>query len=188
MDGVARDLLHVFGEGFSSGATALAILALGQLVNIGTGTVAGLLAMVGRARMSVLNSVFFLGLSLVLDLLMIPPWGILGAAIANATSLAAVNLLRVIQVRQVLGILPYDRRFLRPLGAGLIAGTVALLLPLTGLDPLPRLVLRVLVLGVTYLGALAAFGIDPVDREVARAFRERLRRPVAASQPVEVSR
>jgi O-antigen/teichoic acid export membrane protein len=115
---------------------------------------------------------------------MIPPWGILGAAIANATSLAAVNVLRVIQVRQVLGIFPYDRRFLRPLGAGLIGGAVALLLPLAGLEPLPRLVLRVLALGVVYLGALAAFGIDPVDREVARAFRNRLRRrPAAASEP-----
>ena len=180
----SRDLLHVFGSGFSSGATALAILALGQLVNVGTGTVAGLLAMIGRARMSVLNSVLFLSLSLVLDFLMIPPWGILGAAIANATSLAAVNVLRVIQVRQVLGIFPYDRRFLRPLGAGLIGGAVALLLPLAGLEPLPRLVLRVLALGVVYLGALAAFGIDPVDREVARAFRNRLRRrPAAASEP-----
>jgi O-antigen/teichoic acid export membrane protein len=180
----SRDLLLVFGDGFSSGATALAILALGQLVNVGTGTVAGLLAMVGRARMSVLNSGLFLGLSLVLDFLMIPPWGILGAAIANATALAAVNVLRVVQVRQVLGIFPYDRRFLRPLGAGLIGGTVALLLPLAGLDPLPRLVLRVLVLGVVYLGALAAFGIDPVDREVARSLRDRLRRrPGAAAEP-----
>jgi O-antigen/teichoic acid export membrane protein len=179
----SSDLLHMFGEGFSGGATALTILALGQLVNVGTGTVAGVLAMIGRARMSVLNSVFFLGLSLVLDFLMIPRWGILGAAIANATSLAAVNVLRVIQVRQVLGIFPYDHRFLRPLGAGLIGGTVALLLPLAGLDPLPRLALRVLVLGVVYLGALAAFGIDPVDREVARAFRDRLRRPAAVSQP-----
>jgi O-antigen/teichoic acid export membrane protein len=181
--GFSRDLLHVFGEGFSGGATALSILALGQLVNVGTGTVAGVLAMIGRARMSVLNSVVFLGLSLVLDFLMIPPWGILGAAIANATSLAAVNVLRVIQIRQVLGIFPYDRRFLRPLGAGLIGWAVALLLPLAGLDPLPRLALRVLVLGLVYLGALAAFGIDPVDREVARAFRDRLRRQPVASRP-----
>jgi O-antigen/teichoic acid export membrane protein len=182
----SRDLLHAFGSGFSSGALALAILALGQLVNIGTGTVAGLLAMVGRARMSVLNSGLFLSLSLVLDVLLIPRWGVLGAAIANATSLAMVNVLRVVQVRQVLGIFPYDRRILRPLGAGLIGGTVALLLPLGGLDPLPRLVVRVLVLGVAYLGALAAFGIDPVDREVARAFRDRLRRrPASASGPVE---
>jgi O-antigen/teichoic acid export membrane protein len=180
----SRDLLHVFGTGFSSGATALAILAIGQLVNVGTGTVAGLLAMIGRARMSVLNSVFFLGLSVALDFLMIPKWGILGAAIANATSLAAVNVLRVVQARQALGIFPYDRSFLRPLGAGLIGGTVALLLPLAGMDLLPRLVLRTLVLGVAYLGALVAFGIDPVDREVARAFRDRLRRhPAAASGP-----
>jgi O-antigen/teichoic acid export membrane protein len=177
----SRDLLQVFGSDFSSGATALAILALGQLINVGTGTVAGLLAMIGRARMSVLNSVFFLSLSLALDFLMIPHWGILGAALANASSLAAVNVLRVVQVRRVLGIFPYDRRFLRPLGAGLIGGTVALLLPLAGMDPLPRLVLRMLVLGVTYLGALVAFGIDPVDREVARAFRDRLRRRPAAT-------
>jgi O-antigen/teichoic acid export membrane protein len=177
----SRDLLHVFGEGFSGGATALAILAVGQLVNVATGTAASVLAMIGRARMSVLNSVFCLSLAVGLDLLMIPPWGILGAAIANATSLAAVNVLRVIQIRQVLGILPYDRRFLRPLGAGLIGGTAALLLPLASLDPLPRLALRVLVLGVVYLGALAAFGIDPADRVVACALRDRLRRPAAVS-------
>jgi O-antigen/teichoic acid export membrane protein len=182
----SRDLLHVFGSGFSSGATALAILAIGQLVNVGTGTVAGLLAMVGRARMSVLNSVLFLSLSLALDFLTIPHWGILGAAIANATSLAAVNVLRVVQVRRVLGIFPYDRGFLRPLGAGLIGGTVALLLPLAGMDPLPRLILRMLVLGSAYLGALLAFGIDPVDREVAKAFRDRLRRrPAPAFGPAE---
>jgi O-antigen/teichoic acid export membrane protein len=178
----AHDLLHVFGEGFTGGATALAILALGQLVNVGTGTVAGVLAMIGRARMSVLNSLFFLGLSLLLDFLLIPAWGILGAAIANATSLAVVNLLRVVQIRKVLGIFPYDHRFLRPLGAGLIGGTVALLLPLAGLDPGPRLALRVLVLGVVYLGTLAAFGIDPVDREIAKAIRDRLRRGAVASQ------
>jgi O-antigen/teichoic acid export membrane protein len=180
--GFSRDLLHVFGEGFSGGATALAILALGQLVNVGTGTVAGVLAMIGRARMSVLNSVFFLSLSLGLDALLIPRWGILGAAIANATSLAAVNVLRVVQVRRVLGIFPYDRRFLRPLAAGLIGATAALLLPLASLDPLPRLALRVLVLGLVYLSALAAFGIDPVDREVARTLWDRLRRPAGASR------
>jgi hypothetical protein len=41
----------------------------------------------------------------------------------------------------------------------------------------------VLVLGAVYLGALAVFGIDPVDREVARTFRNRLRRAAAASHP-----
>jgi O-antigen/teichoic acid export membrane protein len=171
-----RDLLYLFGRDFGGGASALAILALGQLVNLGTGTVTGLLAMAGRARLSVLNSLLFLGLSLVLDLLLIPRWGVLGAAIANASALAAVNLLRLVQVRHGLGISPYDRRFLRPLAAGLAALAVAWLLPLPALGPVAQLGLRALVLCGIYVTALFALGIEPSDQEVARALRERLRR------------
>jgi hypothetical protein len=109
---------------------------------------------------------------------------VLGAAIANASALAAVNLLRLVQVRRDLGIVPYDRRFLRPLGAGLAAVTVAWLLPLSELHALPRLGLRMLVLGGLYLALLVLFGIEPTDREVARALRERLRRRAGARPPV----
>jgi O-antigen/teichoic acid export membrane protein len=167
-----RDLLALFGPGFTSGASALAILALGQLVNLGTGTAAGVLAIIGRTRLSVLDSVLFLGLSVTLDLLLIPRWSIVGAAVANAVALAAVNLLRVVQVHRALRIVPYDRRFLRPLAAGLLAGALAWLLPLGALDPLPRLGLRLLTLGAGYAGLLLAFGIDPLDRAVATAFRD----------------
>jgi len=165
------ELLTLFGASFSSGAAALAILALGQLVNVGTGTVASVLAIIGRTRLSVLDSVLFLGLSLGLDFLLIPRWSIVGAAVANACALAAVNLLRVVQVHRAIGLLPWDRRFLRPLAAGLVAGAVAWLLPLAALDPVPRLGLHVVTLGVVYAGLLLAFGIDPGDRAVAAAFR-----------------
>jgi O-antigen/teichoic acid export membrane protein len=166
-----QDLLTLFGEGFVSGTSALAILALGQLVNVGTGAAAGVLAIVGRTRLSMLDSLLFVGLSLGLDFLLIPRWNIVGAAVANATALAAVNLLRVVQVRHVLGIVPYDRRILRPLAAGLAAGAVSWLLPLAALDPIPRLTLHVATLGGVYAALLLAFGIDPVDRAVAAAFR-----------------
>lgn len=166
-----HDLLTLFGEGFVSGTSALTILALGQLVNVGTGAAAGVLAIVGRTRLSMLDSLLFVGLSLGLDLLLIPRWDIVGAAVASASALAAVNLLRVAQVRHVLGIVPYDRRILRPLAAGLAAGAVAWLLPVAALDPVPRLTVHVATLGVVYAALLLAFGIDPVDRQVAAAFR-----------------
>ncbi len=177
----APEILRLFGHGFRDGAPALAVLAVGQLVNVGTGTVAGLLAMIGRARLSVCNSLLFLALSVVLDLALIPRWGLIGAAVANATAMVAVNLLRVVQVHAALGILPYDRRFLRPVVAGLLAGLVARLLPLQGMDPLPRLGLVTVVLGLTYLVLLVALGIDPVDREVGRALLARLRRRPAGA-------
>jgi O-antigen/teichoic acid export membrane protein len=178
----SRELLQLFGRGFAGGAAALAILAFGQLVNLGTGTVAGLLAMIGRAWLSLMNALFFLGLSLLLDFLLISRWGVLGAAVANATALAAVNLLRTVQVRRAVGIVPYDRRFLRPLAAGLLAGLAAWLLPLSTLAVLPQLAVRLLVLAAVYLALLVCFGIDPGDREVARALRDRLRRRAPASE------
>jgi O-antigen/teichoic acid export membrane protein len=172
----APEIVRLFGRGFASGAAALVILALGQLVNVGTGTVSNLLAMAGHARLTLANSIAFLVLSLILDLLLIPRYGLLGAAVANAGAVAAVNLLRLWQTRRVLGIGPYDRRFLRPLVAGLLAGAVARGLPLPGLHGLPGLGLRCALLGVLYLGLLAALGIEQQDREVARAALARLRR------------
>jgi O-antigen/teichoic acid export membrane protein len=172
----APAIVRLFGKGFASGAVALVILALGQLVNVGTGTVSNLLAMAGRARLTLANSIAFLALSLALDLVLIPRYGLIGAAVANATAIAAVNLLRLWQIRRVLGIGPYDRRFLRPLFAGLAAGAVAALVPLAGVGGFPALGVRCALLGLGYLGLLWVLGIEQEDREVARAALSRLRR------------
>jgi O-antigen/teichoic acid export membrane protein len=172
----ARDILHLFGREFAAGASALTILAVGQLVNVGTGTVDAMLAMVGRARLSLLNSLLFLGLSLALDFVLIPPWGLVGAAIANSSAVVVVNVLRLIQVRVLLEMTPYDRRFLRPALAGLLAGAGAWAIPLPHLFHGSGLVLGGgLLLGI-YAMLLGIFGIDPIDREIGAALWARLRR------------
>jgi O-antigen/teichoic acid export membrane protein len=179
----APEIVRVFGKSFASGAPALVILAIGQLVNVGTGAASNLLVMAGRARLTLVTSILFLGLSLLLDLLLIPRHGLLGAAVANAVAMVVVNLLRLWLVHRVLGLGPYDRRFLRPLAAGLAAGAAAYLLPLPGLHGPLELGVRCLLLGVLYLGSLAALGIEQEDRQVARdilAHRRARRRRAAA--------
>jgi O-antigen/teichoic acid export membrane protein len=152
------------------------ILAIGQLVNVGTGTAANLLVMAGRARLTLVTSIVFLAVSLALDLLLIPRHGLLGAAVANASAMLMVNLLRLWLVHRVLGLEPYDRRFLRPLAAGLAAGAAARLLPLPGLHGPLELGARCLLLGALYLGSLTALGIEQEDRQVARDIVARLGR------------
>jgi len=181
------DILRVFGKEFSHGAVALAILALGQLVNVGTGTVSNLQAMAGYAKLTLLNSLLFLSLSIALDLLLIPSFGLLGAAIANSSSLTAVNLLRIWQIRRNLGLVPYDRSFLRPIAAAVPASLVAWLLPLSHLPNVASLAVRVSVLGAVYAGALFLFGFEQVDREIARAALARLRGRRADSPPIDSS-
>jgi O-antigen/teichoic acid export membrane protein len=47
--------------------------------------------MIERVKLSVLNAVLFLGLSLALDLLLILRWGLVGAAVAGSTAVAACS-------------------------------------------------------------------------------------------------
>jgi O-antigen/teichoic acid export membrane protein len=49
-------------------------------------------------------------MSISLNLALIPIYGITGSAIADATTLIAVNLLQVLEVRLVLGFWGYDRK------------------------------------------------------------------------------
>lgn len=171
----ARQILAVMGPAFIGGDTALMILAAGQLVNVGTGTTSNLQAMAGYAKVTLLNSLLFLSMSIALDLALIPPFGLLGAAIANTSSLVVVNVLRLWQIRRRLGMMPYDRTFLRPLAAAVPAAVAGLLVPTPGAVPEVELAVRTLVVGVVYLVALLALGLEPGDREIARSALRRVR-------------
>jgi O-antigen/teichoic acid export membrane protein len=98
-------ILSVFGPQFEAGAQVLIILSIGQFVNAATGPVGYLLNMSGlhriEGRIAVVGALLTVGLCFAL----IPLWGILGAAAANAIATAACNLLRVYFAKSRMGIL-----------------------------------------------------------------------------------
>lgn len=96
-------LMGLFGEEFVAGSNVLVILACGQFVNILTGPVTYLLMMSGNERYAMYNTVIAGSVSLILNLILIPRFGIIGAAIATAISLALINLLSFWQVKRRLG-------------------------------------------------------------------------------------
>ncbi|WP_430452909.1 flippase [Rhodopirellula europaea] len=81
------EVLALFGKGYGTGANVLRILALGQFFNVATGSVGGLLNMTGRQRSSLRGNALAFCLLSVLCILLIPKYGIFGAAIAQAASL-----------------------------------------------------------------------------------------------------
>jgi O-antigen/teichoic acid export membrane protein len=96
-------ILTLFGEGFSDGAAYLQILALGQFVNVITGSVGYLLSMTGHER-DLRNSMLFCGpLAIVLALILVPIYGALGSAVATALALSVQNLVAVWLVNKRLG-------------------------------------------------------------------------------------
>jgi O-antigen/teichoic acid export membrane protein len=99
-----RELLTLFGRGFTEGATVTIILACGQLVGAAAGPCGVVLNMSGRVGLSLLDNALILVANVGLNLLLIPRWGIVGAALAWSASIVVVNGIKVIQAWKIVGI------------------------------------------------------------------------------------
>ena len=93
-----------FGSSYGAGSAALAILALGQLVNALTGSVGLLLNMSGNERDTLRAGAAAVLVNVAMNLVLIPPFGLVGAAIATSLSLALWNVILWRYVRLRLGI------------------------------------------------------------------------------------
>jgi len=94
----------VFGREFAAGGAALTILCIGQLCNAAAGSVGTILNMTGHERDTMLGIGIAAVTNVTLNLLLIPPFGIVGAATATTVSMVLWNLILFRRVRHRLGI------------------------------------------------------------------------------------
>ena len=99
-------ILALFGPAFVQGYGALAIMVVAQMVNATCGSVGLLLMMTGHQRQVARVLAVAAGLNLVLNLALIPAWGMEGAALASGLSMAAWNLTMLVLVRKELRLNP----------------------------------------------------------------------------------
>ena len=96
-------LMGLFGAEFIGAVNALIILAVGQFVNNATGQVQGILSMSGNEVKVGQNLAISAVVSLSLGFALIPYYGLIGAAIAQAASVASQNILGVVQIKKIFG-------------------------------------------------------------------------------------
>ena len=97
-------LLYCYGPHFTQARTALAILSFGQLVNVGTGLNGILLMMTGHEGDAATTLGGSAAANIVLNLLLVPGWGIEGAAFANTISVILLNVLLTLALYRKTGI------------------------------------------------------------------------------------
>lgn len=114
----ADEILRVFGQEFTTGATILGLFVLAQLTHSAVGPSGYLLMMTEHQYVTSANQVVSGVVNAALNYLLILEFGFVGAAVATAAVLATINLVRVGQVWYFEGMFPYDRKFLKPIGAG----------------------------------------------------------------------
>lgn len=104
--GLRQQVLNYFGSGFDSGATALAILSLGQVANAFTGSAGFVLAMTGHQKTLVRTLSKASAATIILCAILIPSLGMTGAATATSITIIGSNIALARACRRVLGIDP----------------------------------------------------------------------------------
>lgn len=117
----------LMGPRYLDGALPTLILAAGQLINLATGAVGFLLVMSGRQNRWLAASAAALVLNVSLNLVLIPRFGLEGAATATTISVAALFGFGLILVRRTMGLWPYDRSYLRLVLAAIATAAVVAL-------------------------------------------------------------
>jgi O-antigen/teichoic acid export membrane protein len=170
-----RDLLALYGPGFQEGITALALLAMGHLVNAILGLSGWILTVSGRSRTILVNNIIAAAANIVMGLTLIPRFGLVGTAIAALGSVTLVNVLVVIEVWRWQGVHPFSVAIAKPL----IAAAATLLAQLAIGHVVPTVALRVVLVLLTglatYLTALVSLGLSAEDRRLLASARTRIR-------------
>lgn len=86
------EILAYFGTEFRAAYGALLILLLGQLFSVSTGTVGYIVDLTGHHRVGLYVRIATLLLSGILSVLLIPRFGVIGAAIAHTGEIVVLNI------------------------------------------------------------------------------------------------
>jgi len=104
-------IMKFFGQAYTIGSTALVILALGQMINVFVGANGSILSMCGHERLLLINNMSMAIINVVFNAILIPKIGILGAALSTGMSITIINIVKIFEVKFLLGIIPYNKEY-----------------------------------------------------------------------------
>lgn len=165
----------VFGNEYETGSLPLVILAVGQLINVGTGAVGILLIMTGHQNRWLLLSGLMLFVSIACNGLLVPRLGLPGAALSTTCAVSGLFISGLLKAKRYLGIWPYDRRYLKGLLAAVLAAGALFLLRRIELGPsVFSLFLTLMISSGVFGVTLLLLGLDAEDQEIIRLIRAHL--------------
>lgn len=115
----AEPMLSLFGSGYDAGRTVTVYLALTMLVATGCGMVDTVLNMAGKTAWTFYNALSGTVVNVVANVLLIPRYGVMGAAIAWSASILITNLVPLVQLHRAFRLHPFGPGTLTAAGLAL---------------------------------------------------------------------
>jgi len=168
-------LTILYGSRYTSGYVALIILSLGISINDFAGTSANILVAGGRTKLNLACEVIAAVTNIVLNVILIPIYGIVGAAVATGISYLTRNISSLSFVYRVYGIHPYTKNYLNIVFSGLVAAVIVYFLKIY--SPFSwwatMLILGTVFIVIYMAAALFSRSLDKNDHVILEAIERR---------------
>ena len=103
-------LISFFGHGYESAASIILILLISETIDFGVGAASQLITMSGGGRINAINSIITVSINIISSMLLIPKYGMLGAAFANAITNISKQLLSITELIVIFKLSPFNRK------------------------------------------------------------------------------
>ena len=169
----SREILDLlFGARFAGGWTVLVILPIARLIPASTGSVGSMLQMSGNQDLELINTIVTVIMNIGLNIWLVPAYGIPGAALATGISIGAINVVKLIEVYKLIGVQPYNRKYIKPVISGMLATIVCLIC--NNLVNKLRWTINMTFFLAIYFITLYCFGLAEEENIVIAALKKKL--------------
>jgi len=155
-------LTMLFGGEYSTASIPLVILSIGYLFHTVVGPNGLTLVSIGKPNQEMFGNIIGAVLNIVINMVLIPQYGMTGAATATAVSYITANTYKSIVLWRE-GIRPFNRRYLKVVVFGMIITSLSLILPDSVLLRLTYVIVGTLTF---YVGSLVLGAMDKTDVEI----------------------
>lgn len=165
----------IYGEEYISGSTALIILLFGFAMNGLTGMTGDVLVGIRKTKLNLLAEIFGAVSIVILNIILIPKFGILGAAIGTSISITIRNLVSLGFVYKELKIHPYDISFIKIIiSAGLALSPILFFMNAIISTKYLFLIISPIFLGIYFLILYILKGFNDYDKMLIKVIFIRL--------------
>ncbi|HEC56393.1 MAG TPA: flippase [Candidatus Syntrophoarchaeum butanivorans] len=166
----------MFGDEFTTGATALSILSFAFLITSVMRPTDRILEVIGRTKIIMLCGFFVAALNVILNFFLIPGYGINGAALATAISLVSGAVLSFMVVYHITRVQPFKLNHLKPIFSSILAVSVvyAIAKYIVGVTLTSMVIMLPVFLTLYFFVLLVMKGFEEEDLTIMRAIDERL--------------
>lgn len=149
-------IYYIFGKEYIEGGSALIILSIGFFINCTLNNTEDTLRLIKKTKLILLNSIIITVLNIFLNLLLIPRYGINGAAIATTTSFIFLIILVVTESFYFLKISPFNMKWINIFAAWAFSILIFIYLKYLFIKKIDfiNLILMMLFFGLLYIFSL----------------------------------